>query len=115
MGMTVGTMALAEELRNVGIAANTLWPDSAIATSALNGLAGNDPETIDKIYQNARTPDVQADAAYLIMTSDSRGFSGNQTIDIDVLKKAGIADLSKYEYRNLGETREERLRSIIRL
>lgn len=115
MGMTVGTMAMAEELRSVGIAANTLWPDSPIATSALNGLAGNDPNALDKIYQGARTPEVQADAAYLMLTSSSKGFSGNQTIDVDVLSKAGVTDLSRYDYMTLGATKEERLKRIIRM
>lgn len=113
MGMTVGTMALAEELRNDGVAANTLWPEGPIATSAINHIVGNDPDAIDKMYQRGRHPGIQADAAYFIMTSDSRKFSGNQTIDSDVVTKAGVKDLSIYDYINLGATKEERLKYII--
>jgi len=117
MGMSVGSMALAEELREFGVAANTLWPAGSIATSAINHLLGNDAEAIDEYFMtNARTPEIQADAAYAIITSDSRGFTGNMTIDEDVLFKAGhgVVDLAKYDYATLGGTRQERLANILR-
>lgn len=115
MGMTVGTMTLAEELRSAGVAANTMWPATMIATSAVNHLVANDHEGIDNMFEQARIPEIQADAAYLILTSDSRKFSGNQTIDEDVVLKAGVKDLSIYDYMSLGATREERLKRIIRM
>lgn len=115
MGMSVGTMAIANELRGAGVAANALWPATAIATSAVNHLAGNKPEVLDTMYQGARTPEIQADAAYFILTSDSRAFSGNMTIDEDVVIRAGVSDLSIYDYMRLGATMEERLARIIRL
>lgn len=115
MGMSVGSMALAEELRAAGVAANTLWPCGAVATSAVNHLLNNDMEAIDNYFLgNARTPQIQSDAAYLILTSDSRKFTGNMTIDEDVLVRAGVRDLSVYNYVTLGKTRKERLRNILR-
>jgi len=115
MGMSVGTMAIANELRFAGVAANALWPATAIATSAVNHLAGNKPEVLDRMYSTARTPAIQADAAYYIFTSDSRSFTGNMTIDEDVVLRAGVSDLSIYDYSSLGKTMEERLAQIIRL
>lgn len=116
MGMTVSSMALAEELREQGVAANTLWPAGSIATSAINHLMNNDPEAIDTYFMtNARTPEIQSDAAYKIITSSSRAFTGNQCIDEDVMKRAGVADLAMYDYATLGSTRGERLKHILRM
>mmetsp|Transcript_77197 Transcript_77197/g.153079 ORF Transcript_77197/g.153079 Transcript_77197/m.153079 type:complete len:347 (+) Transcript_77197:76-1116(+) len=116
MGMTTGAMAMANELRAYGVAANTLWPATAIATSAMNHLAGNDPKTIDDVYMaHGRTPEIQADAAYAIFTSKSSGFSANQCIDQDIVVRAGCQDLSIYDYSRSGVTREDRLKHILRL
>ena len=60
-------------------------------------------------------PALQADAAYTIVTSDSTKFTGNMTIDEDVLTRSGVTDLSLYDYQTLGETREERLKNILRI
>ena len=60
MGMTVGTLALGEELRVAGVGANTLWPAGSIATSAINHLMGNNADAIDGYFMtNARTPEIQ--------------------------------------------------------
>merc|ERR1719476_351899 len=99
-------MALANELRVAGVAANTLWPATAIATSAINHMAGNDPKVIDDMYlAHGRTPEIQADAAYEMFTSKSLGFSGNQCIDEDVVVRAGCKDLGIYDYSCSGSTR----------
>merc|ERR1712118_606226 len=99
-----------------GIAANTMWPAGAIATSAINHLFGNDPQALDDMFMaNARTPQIQADAAYLMFTSESRKFTGNMVIDEDIMIKAGVTDLSVYDYATLGSTREEGLAKIIRM
>ena len=102
MAMTVGTMALAEELKEAGVAGNTLWPAGSIASSAVNHLLNNDPAKLDDFFMKlARTPQVQSDAAYAILTSESRAFTGNQTIDEDVLERAGVTDMSIYRYSTL--------------
>lgn len=116
MGMSVGAIAMSEELRSDGIAANTMWPAGAIATSAVNHLLGNDPQAIDDMFMaNARTPEIQADAAYLIFTSESSKFTGNMTIDEDVLSMSGVTDFAGYDYAALGATREERLAKILNI
>jgi citronellol/citronellal dehydrogenase len=114
MGMTVGTLALANELKGHGVAANTLWPATPIATSAVNHMAKNDREAIDRMFLGAgRVPEIQADAAYAIFSSDSLAFTGNMTIDEDVVVRAGCKDLSVYDYETLGTTMEERVRRIL--
>ena len=89
-GMSLCVLGMAEELRSAGIAVNALWPRTVIATAALAMLGGRiKPE-------NCRKPEIVADAAYLILTKDSRSTTGNFFIDEDVLAGAGITDLDRY-------------------
>mmetsp|Transcript_41511 Transcript_41511/g.129100 ORF Transcript_41511/g.129100 Transcript_41511/m.129100 type:complete len:355 (-) Transcript_41511:199-1263(-) len=112
LGMTIAAMGHAEELKG-RVAANTLWPTGLIATSALNHMMNNDPMKIDEMMQAGRTPQIQADAAYAILTSDSKMFTGNMTIDEEVLRKAGVNDFAQYDYISMGATPEERLKNIL--
>ena len=74
---------------------------------------GNDPAKIDQMMQAGRTPQIQADAAYAIITSSSAGFTGNMCIDEQLLRKAGVKDFARYDYITLGDTVDERLRNIL--
>ena len=80
---------LAAELRSKGIAVNALWPRTLIATSALN-IAGSALGTL------GRTPDIMADAAYEVLTRNSRDVSGQFFVDEQVLRDAGVSDFSPY-------------------
>ncbi|CAI8022468.1 Hydroxysteroid dehydrogenase-like protein 2 [Geodia barretti] len=62
----------------------------AISTAALEMLAG------DVGVQMSRKPDIMADAAYLILTQNSRDFTGNFLVDDDVLRDHGVTDLDQY-------------------
>jgi len=88
-GMSECTLGHAAEFKPLGIAVNSLWPRTAIATAALQMIPGAD---LDK----CRTPEILADAAYLILTSDAKTTSGNFFIDDELLAKHGIIDLEKY-------------------
>ena len=88
-GMSECTLGHAGEFRPFGIGVNSLWPRTAIATAALQMIPGID-------VGHCRTPQILADAAYLILTSDAKATSGNFFIDDEVLAKAGITDLDKY-------------------
>jgi citronellol/citronellal dehydrogenase len=90
-GMTLLTLGFAAEFRERGIAANTLWPRTVIATAAVQNLLGG-----DAVIRASRTPAIVADAAYAILTSDARATSGNTYIDEDVLRANGVTDLSTY-------------------
>lgn len=85
------TLGWAAEFAEEGIAANTLWPESLIATAAVRNLLGG-----DAAMARARTPEVVADAAMLVLAESARDFTGNSLIDVDVLAKAGHSDLSRY-------------------
>ena len=88
-GMSMCVLGMAEELRAAGIAVNALWPRTAIATAALNLIPMADPK-------RGRKPEIMADAAYVILTGNSRERTGNFFIDDEVLAQAGVHDLGKY-------------------
>src|SRR6478609_8601904 len=90
-GMTMATLGMAAEFAKAGIAANTLWPATTIATAAVQFALGGD--TMMKV---SRTPEIYADAAYEIMTKPAREYTGQSLIVEDVLRDAGITDFSSY-------------------
>ena len=91
-GMSMCTLGMAAELAQHGIAVNSLWPRTTIATAA---IAVNFPQAI---MQASRKPAIMADAAYVILNRDSRGVgvSGNFHIDETVLRQAGVTDFEAY-------------------
>jgi citronellol/citronellal dehydrogenase len=88
-GMSECTLGHAGEFRPLGIAVNSLWPRTAIATAALQMIPGVD-------VSKCRTPEILADAAYLILTSNAATTTGNFFIDDELLAKHGITDLDAY-------------------
>jgi citronellol/citronellal dehydrogenase len=90
-GMSLTTLGLAEELRDRGIAVNSLWPRTLIATAAVrNLLAAGDS------LSRSRTAEIVSDAAHVILTRDARSCSGNFFIDEDVLAEEGVTDFDRY-------------------
>jgi citronellol/citronellal dehydrogenase len=89
--MSIYAMAMAEEFRADGIAFNTLWPRTIIATAAVANLLGG-----EDAISRSRTPAIVADAAHAIITSNSREFTGRHCIDEDVLRAAGVSDFEHY-------------------
>jgi citronellol/citronellal dehydrogenase len=89
--MTMLTLGLSAELKNAGIAANTLWPRTTIATAAVKNLLGG-----DALMQISRKPEIVADSAFYILSKPSADCTGNNFIDEDVLAKEGITDLGRY-------------------
>lgn len=90
-GMTMATLGLAAEFGADGIAANTLWPRTTIATAAVQNLLGG-----DQVMAASRTPAIYADAAYAVLTRDARTATGNSYIVEDVLEEDGVTDFSGY-------------------
>jgi citronellol/citronellal dehydrogenase len=89
-GMSMCTLGMAEELRAAGIAVNSLWPRTTIATAAVEV---HFPEAILKA---SRTAAIMADAAHVILTRDARTHTGQFYIDEDVLRNAGQKDFDRY-------------------
>jgi citronellol/citronellal dehydrogenase len=90
-GMSMCVLGLAEELKPKGIAVNALWPRTVIATAAVQNLLGGDAS-----MARARSPEIVSDAAHAIFMRSSREFTGNFALDEDVLREAGITNLSGY-------------------
>ncbi|KTC92925.1 MULTISPECIES: SDR family oxidoreductase [Legionella] len=88
-GMSMCTLGLAEELREYGVAVNSLWPKTTIATAAVRV---NFPE----LCKASRKPEIVADAAYWILSQPSQSITGNFFIDEDLLAKTGVRDFSVY-------------------
>jgi citronellol/citronellal dehydrogenase len=90
-GMSLCTLGLAAELAPRGIAANSLWPKTMIATAAVENLLGG-----ASVLRGCRHPSIVADAAHVILTRPSRDFTGRFCIDEDVLREAGVVDFTPY-------------------
>ena len=87
-GMSMCTLGHAGEFKKYGIAVNSLWPRTAIATAAMQMIPGVD-------LALCRKPEILSDAAYLILTSPDFS-SGNFHIDDTLLAAHGVTDLDRY-------------------
>jgi len=89
-GMSLCTLGMAREFAADGVAVNSLWPRTTIATAAIEY---NFPA---EILRASRHPAIVADAAYYILTGNSRQRSGQFLIDEEVLREHGITDFERY-------------------
>ena len=93
-GMSMCTLGMSEELKSSGIAVNSLWPRTMIDTAAVNNILAATMD--DQGKSKCRTPAIMGDAAYVILTQDSKKFTGNMCVDDSTMIKAGKTDLSEY-------------------
>lgn len=96
LGMTRIAMAIAEEHRADGIAANTIWPVTMIDTAAVRVNRMGDESQY-------RTPEIIADAMSELLSRDPAACSGRQLTDEDILREAGWSDEDLDRYWVLGE------------
>ena len=97
-GMTIVTLGVARTEREHGVAANCLWPLTAIATAAVKNLLGG-----EEGVARSRTPQIVADAAAIVLRRSPGEYTGNAAIVEDVLAEEGITDLTSYS-QNPGQT-----------
>ncbi|GEP47312.1 NAD(P)-dependent oxidoreductase [Microbacterium saccharophilum] len=90
-GMSMATLGMAAEFAKDGIAANTLWPATTIATAAVQFALGG-----DRMMKVSRTPEIYADAAYEVLRKPARDYTGQSLIVEDVLRDAGVTDFARY-------------------
>ncbi|MGZ4541982.1 MAG: SDR family oxidoreductase [Mycobacteriaceae bacterium] len=90
-GMSLLTLGWATEFADQGIAANTLWPRTIIATAAVQNLLGGEDS-----MARSRTPEIVADAAHVVLTTTGCATTGQTLIDDEVLATIGVMDLSGY-------------------
>ena len=85
-------MIRSDEFKKYKIGVNSLWPRTSIATMAINNVLGG-----EEVMKRSRTVDIQADAAYVILTQPTT-FTGNFVWDEDILRQRGVTDFRKYQY-----------------
>ncbi|MCA9232765.1 MAG: NAD(P)-dependent oxidoreductase [Planctomycetales bacterium] len=90
-GMSMCVLGMAAELKEQGVAVNALWPQTVIATAAVQNLLGG-----DEVVARSRRPEIMADAAYVILTRDSKQHTGNFYVDEQVLREEGVTDFAQY-------------------
>lgn len=89
-GMSLCTLGMSAEFRHAGIAVNSLWPQTPIATQRLKDHLS------PKVYEGSRLPLIMADAAYEIVRKTFREATGQFFIDETLLREAGVTDFSHY-------------------
>ncbi|ROR35196.1 SDR family oxidoreductase [Inmirania thermothiophila] len=89
-GMSMCTLGMAAELAADGIAVNSLWPATTIATAAIE--VHFPPE----VLRRSRRPEIVAEAARAILARPSRAFTGRFCIDEEVLREEGVSDFSAW-------------------
>jgi citronellol/citronellal dehydrogenase len=90
-GMSLCTLGMSEEFRPEGIAVNSLWPMTSIDTAAVRNVLGG-----DSMAKMSRTPQIMADAAYVVLNQDSTKYTGQFVIDEFILAESGVTDFSVY-------------------
>ncbi len=89
--MSMMTLGWAQEFKGHGIAANSLWPVTTIATAAVKNILGG-----EMLISRSRKPEILADCAYYILQRPSKECTGNLFLDEDILKTEGITNLDAY-------------------
>lgn len=90
-GMSLCTLGMAEEFRDDGIAFNSLWPRTLVATAAVRNLLGG-----DEAMARSRKPEIMSDSAHAILTRPAAECTGNFFLAEDVLVEEGVTDFDGY-------------------
>lgn len=89
-GMSLCTIGMSAEFKNAGIAVNSLWPQTNIATPRLKDHLS--PE----VYAGSRWPSIMADASYELAHQTFQEATGQFFVDETLLRETGISDFSHY-------------------
>ena len=90
-GMSLCMLGLAAEYQAAGIACNSLWPRTTVATAAVEFALGG-----REMMQRSRKPEIMGDAAHVILVRQARGCTGQFFIDDSVLYESGVRDFEPY-------------------
>ncbi len=91
-GMSLCILGWAGEFKGK-IAANAIWPRTAVATAAISNILVN-----EEALNQCRKPVILADTAYRVLTKPAADFTGNFLIDDTFLVSEGVTDLDQYSY-----------------
>ncbi|SLN00991.1 SDR family oxidoreductase [Brevibacterium yomogidense] len=96
--MTMLTVGFAEQHRAEGVAASCLWPQTLIATAAVQNVVAG-----DEGMKSARRPEIMADAAARVLSMSADEANGQCFVDEAVLRDAGTSDFSQYLFEGATE------------
>ncbi len=88
-GMSLCTLGHAAEFRPYNIAVNSLWPITTIDTAAVRAH-------LAELSRTSRTPQIMADAAYVILSKAPQAASGQFYLDEMVLRAEGVTEFARY-------------------
>jgi citronellol/citronellal dehydrogenase len=91
-GMSILALGWAKEFGGK-ISSNCLWPETTIATAAVKNNADLGG---DEAVRHSRGPEIMADAAVAVLATAPGVVNGQTLVDADVLRAAGVSDLSRY-------------------
>ena len=89
-GMSLCTLGMAAEFKEAGIAVNSLWPLTTIATTTIQD------HFVPQVFAGSRWPSIMADAAYELMQRSAEDCTGNFFIDETLLREVGVTNFSHY-------------------
>ncbi len=88
--MSMCTLGMSSEFKDSGIAINSLWPQTTIATQTIKD------HLVPKVYSGSRWPSIMADAAYEIALGTFQDWTGQFFTDEELLRKSGVTDFTHY-------------------
>lgn len=88
--MSMCTLGMSEEFSPTGIAVNSLWPQTTIATQSIK------QHFLPEVYSGSRWPSIMGDAAFEISRQTVREWTGEFFTDEELLRKVGIEDFAHY-------------------
>ncbi len=89
-GMSMCTKGMSAEFAKDKIAVNSLWPQTAIATAAI------EKHFPPAVYQASRKAEIMGDATHLLLMTNSGECTGNFYTDEQFLRLRGVSDFSQY-------------------
>jgi citronellol/citronellal dehydrogenase len=88
--MSLCVLGWGEEFKGK-IAANAIWPRTAVATAAISNVLAD-----DAAMKQCRKPEILADTAYRVLNKPAAEFTGNFLIDDTFLYSEGVTDFEQY-------------------
>ena len=88
--MSLCTLGMAEQFKADGIAVNSLWPKTTIATQTIKD------HFLPEVHASSRWPSIMADAAFELASFKSQLCTANFFTDEELLRKKGMTDFSHY-------------------
>lgn len=88
--MSLCTLGLSAEFKSAGIAVNSLWPQTTIATQTIKD------HFLPEVYSGSRWPAIMGEAAYTLACGTLRNWTGQFFTDEALLRKTGVVDFSHY-------------------